>query len=167
MADKGAVGAGGAVALDGSLNNVGAIVAASGPFVAPGTFTLAKNGYVFTLRVDGKFLDSNAGVYYSGASCTGTAYTYANVVGDVIYPKTVIYKPLSNSLFEFGGVVGGLSVAIAPPAFLSYDSAGGVCSATTNAGIPAVWQMTPVAPAALGVTASGNPLAVASPVKVQ
>ncbi|MBY0502935.1 MAG: DNRLRE domain-containing protein [Bryobacteraceae bacterium] len=162
----GATGAsGGGVLRDGSNNIIGSVIGFNGQ----DTFTVNKNGYIFSISVDGTLEPVGFSVHYTGANCTGTPYVVDTTVGAGTprYPKSLIFKPLANKLFQYANVVNGVAASSTTiPTLLSRESSAGVCT-TPSTGITGVWQVVEVSPATVGIVTSGSPQAVALPVTFQ
>jgi hypothetical protein len=160
----GPAGVSGTALVDGNGNNVGNMIG----FLAPDGFTVLKNGYIFELNADGFFDNTPNSVFFTGAGCTGTPYQDATTVGALRVAKAVLYRVGLNTMYEGAGAVNGVVTSIASPTLQSrFNNTGaGVCVAVTTP-LTAVWPLQVLTPATIGITASGNPLRTAFPVRLQ
>ncbi len=160
----GPAGSGGAVLRDGNGNALGNIIGtASNRY-----FIVQKGIYIFAVNGAGFFQTAPAStqIYWTGASCTGTPYL--NSGSSTAGPRwsgNVAYSSSANQLYTLASPDGnGESTPAVGPSTTSNDI-GGSCSAGGHS-TQLLFTLAPVTPATIGITATGNPLKVATPLQL-
>jgi Collagen triple helix repeat (20 copies) len=126
------------------------------------TVVVTKNGYIFTVAVNGTLWRTNTSLYFTNSTCTSTAYVIAGAVGETRYVKNVLMNLGTNKLY-----VPTTGTGIADPGVTHrYTGTGTTCVAVTPAAGSAFFAHTEITPATLGISASGNPLAVPGPITI-
>jgi hypothetical protein len=126
------------------------------------TIVVTKNGYIFTVAVNGTLWRTNTSLYFTNSTCTSTAYVIAGAVGETRYVKNVLMNLGTNKLY-----VPTTGTGIADPGVTHrYTGTGTTCVAVTPAAGSAFFAHTEITPATLGISASGNPLAVPGPITI-
>ena len=103
--------------------------------VNAGGFTvLTPNGYTLDIAYDGTF--SPAQIYYTGASCSGTAYLNGGGTTPVDYrlTKTAVYSGTLGQLMVIDPAVANANAALAEVQALVRQNQAGVGTVVTEAG---------------------------------
>ncbi|HXP07870.1 MAG TPA: DNRLRE domain-containing protein [Acidobacteriaceae bacterium] len=126
-------------------------------------FTVEHSGYIYQVGVDGTF--PPAQIYWTGSNCTGTPYLNDGESGGVtMLAKNLTYSAKTNQLYTLSNPNGvGISTSVAISA-LSIENP--TCYNYSPAVAAGGWALTATTPAAIGSTASGNPLTVPAPLEL-
>jgi hypothetical protein len=142
-----------------------------------GEYLNLKNGkYFFTVGFDGTFPIGQ--IWWSGLNCTGTPYlndgqsgligTASYYTAQASYVNEPVYSAAANKLYLLSG---GNSNSIAlsqnmPGGSLSIENPTCMNNSPATSTPASGWPLTPTTPAAIGFSASGTPLAVATPLEL-
>jgi hypothetical protein len=151
---------------DANGNPIGSLLGLSGEYLS-----LKSGKYFFSVGFDGTF--PIAQIYWTGNNCTGTPYLNDGQGGQIgqsgttavpTYAYTLSYSAAGNSLYTLSNPnVNSVSVSEnIPGGSLSIENP--TCMSSVN---PASgWPMTAISASTVGFIASGNPLAVATPLQL-
>jgi hypothetical protein len=108
---------------------------------------------------------NNTQIYWTGANCTGTPYlNSASSTAGPRWSKFVAYSSTANQLYTLASPdANGESTPISGPTTVSNEISGS-CTAGGHTN-QLLFPLTPVTPATIGITATGNPLKVATPLQ--
>ena len=121
-------------------------------------FTVENSGYLYQVGVDGTFPAGQ--IYWTGANCTGTPYLNDGWGGgQKMLAKQLTYSAKTNTLYTLSNPnASGVSTSVS---VTSASIENPTCYA--SAGVVGGWALTPTTPAAVGSSATGNPLVVPAP----
>jgi len=141
--------------VDGNNVTLGKVIS----FSRDAATVLTSTGYQISIPFDAVL--KRAQIYYTGASCTGTAYLNDGNGGtppfDVISGKWLVFSGSMNTLMEPATVASGFATSEALVAATIDNPACGA-SAGTRSG----WKLKPITR-----TAAGLPAVIATPITVQ
>lgn len=134
-------------------------------------FIIQKGSYIYTLNPNGNFgmAPQSTFIYWTGANCTGTPHLNSGsaTVARPRWSRYVYFSTTANQLYTLGSpnANGETTPVSVTPNTTSGETVTQACGVGGH-GTNFLYPLSAVTPATIGITATGNPLKVATPLQL-